>query len=297
MYPEETRNRQEKLSNEIYALSSSLLNVDLKEDKQILGRLQAIYSDGFKHSYSDLYPVMLKIFNDGNQYQNEYLTSNLLTLNNTLETDFYKGINEYKDIYKQFTKLCDHLNLQIAQMSFISSNNDRISDLQSELKTSMQHLNEANISIGKATRKLNKANKKANSLQTELISVLSIFAAIVITFSGGFTLIGSAITSINSAKNYESVILIVLISGMIIFNTIFLMMYLISKITERNIFAKCRTPNCSCQFDYDEKECSGLDRIRKRLPYVFYFNILGIIGILIDLIVWYLHFKKLFLFA
>ncbi len=290
MYPEETRHRQERLSNEIYELSSSLLKVDSKEDKQILGRLQAIYSDGFKHSYSDLYPVMLKIFNDGDQYQNEYLTTNLETLNNTLETDFSNGINEYKDIYKQFTKLCDHLNLQIAQMSFISSSNNKTTDLQSELSASITQIKEANVSVEKAT-------KKANSLQTELISVLSIFAAIVITFSGGFTLIGSAITSINSAKSYESVILIVLISGMVIFNTIFLMMYLTSKITERDIFAKCPSSNGSCGTDCNEKKCSGLKRIRKRLPYVFYFNILSIIGILIDLVVWYLHIKKLLIFA
>ncbi len=34
-----------------------------------------------------------------------------------------------------------------------------------------------------------------------------------------------------------------------------------------------------------------IERIRKRLPYVFYFNIFGVLGIVIDLIVWFLDIK------
>ncbi|MDE5885018.1 MAG: hypothetical protein K2H29_08115, partial [Oscillospiraceae bacterium] len=50
--------------------------------------------------------------------------------------------------------------------------------------------------------RLEESNKKADTLQTDFIAMLSIFAAIVIAFSGGLSLLGSSISSINYAKHY-----------------------------------------------------------------------------------------------
>ena len=155
-------------------------------------------------------------------------------------------------------------------------------------RSEMKKTAEVNTALTEAASELNKASKTASTMQTELIAVLSIFAAIVITFSGGLSYLGSAMTSINQAEHYEAVMMVAIICGMVIFNTIFLMMYLVSKITERNIYARCVTYDCSA---CDLGKCGGIRRIRKRLPYVFYFNIFGVLGIVIDLIVWFLDIK------
>ena len=177
--------------------------------------------------------------------------------------------------------MCDHISLEIGRLNYYSINDNKIKDM--ERKTA-----EVNESLRIATKELDKASKTASTMQTELIAVLSIFAAIVITFSGGVSFLGSAITSINTANYYEAVVMIAIICGIVIFNTIFLMMYLVSKITERNIYARCLTYDCTA---CDTKKCSGITRIRKRLPYVFYFNLLGIGGIVIDLVIWYFDIK------
>ncbi len=294
MFPKENRDRQEMLSGHIYDLSKDVL--DHEEQLKIIQKLQMIYQDGFRHSYSDFFPVILEIFKEDNEYNDEYLMTNLESLREKLEVDYSEGNHQFKDVYAQCTKLCDHLNLQISQMKYFfraeSKANDayaQIRQADDDLKAGMDKLEKAEADMNKAQEKLKKANVRAETLQTELIAVLSIFAAIVITLSGGFTFLGSVMTSIQAAKYYEMVILTAILCGMFMFNTIFLMMYLVAKITKRNIYADCLKKKGSCA--KCTKKCNGFGRIRKRLPYVFYFNVLSLLGVVINCVVWFFDIK------
>ena len=286
MFPEETRIRQKKLSDLIYELSEKILYKEKQEYLPVIDVLEMIYEGEFKHSYSDLFPVILKIFEANNNYDKEYLTANLEIIRNELETDYSKAGKKYETVYKPFIKLCDHLNLQIGEMSVFSRTEDKVNDAKALVT-------EVNNNLKNATTTLERANEKAKSLQTELITVLSIFAAIVIAFSGGFTFLGGVMTSIKDVAYFESVVLSAVICGLVIFNTIFLMMYLVSKITERNIYARCLTKDCSCEGEGAKCKCNGINRIRKRLPYVFYYNVFSVIIIVIDMFIWFLDIKDI----
>jgi hypothetical protein len=291
MFPDETRRRQERLSGEIFHLAEKVLDTQKEEHLKIIGKLQMIYKDGFKHYYSDLFPVVLKMFEENNSYDVNYLTNNLETIRSELEFDYSNGTKQFDDIYLQFTKLCDHLNLQISELSVFSKMEDRTKDANELIIVMNEKLEQATADLEQATVGLENANKKADSLQTELIAVLSIFAAIVITFSGGITFLGSVMAAVKDVKYFESIILVAIVCGMVMFNTIFLMMYMVSKITDRDIYAKCTVKNCSCDNERKGKKCSGIKRIRKRLPYIFYFNLFAVIGMVIDMIIWFLDVK------
>lgn len=301
MFPEESRGRQEKLGNLLYVLSKELLSGDEKQVKQFLNQLVVIYKDDFKHNYSDFFPIIVDVFKEDNEYNIDYLSNNLDRLGSYLEDKYSKGDNEYLEIYKQFTKLCDHLNLQMSQLSYILSretSNDilqnasqNLEESNAKIKESLIKLDESHKKIEETNKKLEEANKKADAIQTELIAILGIFAAIIIAFSGGLTLLGNSIASINNANHYESIIAVVIICGMVMFNTIFLMMYFVSKLTEKDVLAKCKSEVCAeCQ----NKKCSWINKIRRRLPYVFYYNFISIIGIIIDLGIWLLDIKGWF---
>lgn len=298
MFPEESKGRQEKLGKFIFELSKKLLSGNEDETRHFLNRLKVIYKDDFKHNYSDLFPVVTDILKDDNEYNIDYLTNNLDELRIYLDDKYSNGETEYSDVYKQFSKLCDHLNLQMSQLNYILSretSKDEIEKLRNDLELSNEQIvkslvemDETSKKLEESNRKLEESNKKADGIQTELITILGIFAAIIITFSGGVTLLGSSIASINNAKHYESVVMIAIICGMVVFNTIFLMMYYVSKLTERDVFAKCKTEICAqCK----ETNCNEINKIRKRLPYVFYYNCISVAGIVIDLIVWFLDIK------
>jgi len=77
MFPDETRKRQERLSDQIFLLSERLLDAEAGEDLQVIAKLQEIYRGGFKHSYSDFFPTILKIYKEEGRYDINYLSNNL----------------------------------------------------------------------------------------------------------------------------------------------------------------------------------------------------------------------------
>lgn len=276
MLADERERRQKRLEDCICELSERMLPEE--EIRNVSLRLLDIYKGDFRHSYSGFFTLIINISKNpkGNL---DFLGNNFEGIRAYIEADFVKGEKEFSEIANQVNKLCDHLNVEIGRWNYYSQNEQKIEDMNSrtvELSNDMKA----------ATQKLQKASKQASSIQTELIAVLSIFAAIVVTFSGGFTFLGSAVSSINDAKYYEAAVLAIIVCGMAIFNTIFLLMYLVAKITERNIYAKCVSVDCTCT-----KKCGGIKRLRKRLPYVYYFNSVCIAGIIIDLVVWYCNIK------
>lgn len=272
MLAEEKKRRQDALEKRIYELSEKSL--DEAGIRTVSLKLLEIYRGGFRHSYSSFFPIIIEINKEDNQYNKDYLADNLVRISEFVEDDFVSGRKEFEHIYDPLHKLCDNLNTEIARWSHYSKYEQKVEDIKSEIAS-------LNISMSGATEELKRASKQAASIQTELIAVLSIFSAIVVTFSGGFSFLGSVMTSINGAIYYEAVVLEAIICGMVIFNTIFLLMYMVGKITERNIYASCNSKDCSCT-----KRCGGLTRIRKRLPYVFWFNVICIVGIFINFAVW-----------
>ena len=275
---EEKGRRQKELEKYIFSLSEKLLEDDVAKREMVL-KLLELYNSDFRHNYSGFFPIITEIFQENNQYNIEFLSNNIETLRIFVEDDFVSGKKEFEVLYAHFEKLSDHLNLEIARWNYYSKNEQKIKDMES-ISTTLKE------NMLNAEKELRSASKQAASIQTELIAVLSIFAASVVTFSGGFTFLGSVMTSVNGAKHYEAVALAAIICGIVIFNTIFLLMYMVGKITERNIYASCETPDCSC-----EHKCWKLNKIRKRLPYVFYFNLLCLIGIIVDCAIWYCNMK------
>lgn len=278
MLAEERDRRQKALEEHIHGLSKKML--EDAEIRAISLRLLEIYKGDFKHSYSGFFPLILEISKGEQQEEIEYLSNNLESIRTYIENDLISGTNEFKDIYDRINKLCDHINVEIGRWNYYSQNEQKIEDISSTMAN-------LNGKMAVATKELQKASEQAASIQTELIAVLSIFAAIVVTFSGGFTFLGSVMSSISGIEYYESVILMALVCGLVIFNTIFLLLYMVGKIIKRNIYAACETEDCTCK-----NKCGNLKRIRKRLPYVYYFNLLCLVGIMVDLAVWYADIKN-----
>lgn len=280
MLATEKKRRQDELEKCLYELSKEMLT---DTNIRIISlQLKEIYKGDFRHSYSGFFPLIQKIAGGDQGESLDYLGDNLEGIRKYIEKDYVSGSKEFEDMYDQLNKLCDHLTLEIGRWNYYSQYDQKFEDINA--RTTTIHTN-----MDEATSELRKASKQAASIQTELIAVLSIFAAIVVTFSGGFTFLGGVMTSIGNVEDYEVVVLTAIICGMVIFNTIFLLMYLVGKITERNIYAQCKTKDCSCK-----NKCGGLKRLKKRLPYIYYFNLIGLFGIIINLVVWYIDIKDWF---
>lgn len=252
---EETVQRQQKLNEYIRELSEHCFNAD--EIRDIFQKLSLIYKDEFRHQYSEFFPLLIEMEEEEKEYCIAYLLDNLSEICNYIELN--NADNRFDKIYYSIFKLKDHLNLECARYCISTSNQEQIKSLEKQITTSTE-------ALCKANKELKRANLKLRNVQTELIAVLSIFSAIVVTFSGSMSFIGGALQGMENAP-FAKTMFFVSLCGFIVFNLIYLMLYIVSKITERNIYAKCKTLDCSCK-----EKCNGFMKIYHRLPYVFWTN-------------------------
>lgn len=284
MLIEEAKKRQIELKENLLSMAAECM--DEAQLYKMIINLKSLYSNNFRHNYSEFFPLIVKIAKAEDKYSLDYLSNNLETIRKMVEIDYFVGEKEFKGLYFPLTKLIDHINLEIGRYSYYSINEQKISDLEKKNSTLQKELKES-------TQKLVEAQKNISSVQTELIVVLSIFAAIVLTFSGSISFMGNALNSINKTSSFKT-ILILLICGFIFANTIFLLLYIVSKVTDKNIYAKCETVDCSCKKDNGRSKCWGLTRIRKRLPYIFWLNVLLLLLVVADVLAW--HFNIIYHF-
>lgn len=284
MLIEESHRRQSDLKKYLLEMATSCMDEDAIRSMAI--KLKALYSNGFRHNYSEFFPLIVDISKDDNEYNLDFLSTNLEESRALVERDYVSGEKEFKGLYMPLSKLSDHINLEIGRYNYYSRSEQKVRDLEKRNQS-------LRIDLKKATDELVTAQKTVSTMQTELISVLSIFAAIVLAFSGSLSFIGNALNGMSNTSFFKAVFFI-LLCGMVVFNLIFLMMYIVGKITGRNIYARCESEDCSCD-PSGKPKCKGITRIKKRLPYIFWMNISLLILMALDIVMWCLNMNFWFL--
>ena len=141
-----------------------------------------------------------------------------------LSINFDQIIAAYKRIYpadarglERVTKLADYILLEQARKGVQSSLELDVKRNLGEAKRTLDELKSLKEDI--------EDSRKESSAQT--ITVLSIFTGIAMAFFGGFSLLGSAFDSLQ--YGVPAVAIVSLIVGLILFNTIFVFLYVASK--------------------------------------------------------------------
>lgn len=271
MTSEEIRERETKLTNLLRELSNEA--IDARKCEEITRRFVGIYGGDFRHRYSVFHPLLQEIMisSDAEQGVSEFLTNNLNAVSVYIENKhIHDSTSDESKIYWQIYKLCDHINLEMIRINEQRRQELRLQDLYSKIGEAQAKLERAKTDAEKASKRAEKAQKKVNKAQTDVLAILSVFAAVILAFMGGMTFLSGAMSSISETRVYKFVIACC-VCGFIIFNTIFLLLYIVSKIIEKPIYARCESPDCTC--NNGRPQCCALNRVRKRLPYVFYFNV------------------------
>ena len=263
---------------------------------------QNIYNDiNFRHRYSDFFKWITESYKENLIKDPGLLGENLARLSMIVKDEYKKAeslpATQKKNALRQLgniEKFCDHLNLSLAEYEYsqitlvkLKSSENTISSLQSDFQIMQKTLKDA-------ADLLDENDKKVKSLQLEFITILSIFAAIVIATAGGFSYITAAVASLDSEIPLHRTICVIAIAGFFLFNSIFILLYIISKIADKPIYTRCKeydfqkkgksidTKNCqSCK-----NSCYFFIKLHRRLPYVFWFNVGTAIILLIVLIRW-----------
>lgn len=173
---------------------------------------------------------------------NYYLIDNskikdLDTRISTVDTAVSQTSDNFKDLDEKISRLdaevtqtdekTKSLDTKISELDIsINQTDGKIGDLDTEISSLDADVNQA----VEKTEKLNKfydgMKEKVESLQRDSITILGIFASIVLTFTGGMIFSSSVLENIGNASAYR-IIIIALIIGLVIINSVIsLIMYM-----------------------------------------------------------------------
>lgn len=236
----------EKLSHE----EGYKLNYEQRKFNEYYDDLIIIYKlmpdkTEFRHSYSLIYKKLyyLSTFDDLNLIEN--LTENLTII---LELIVKKAEDNKKNewLVKYVTKLHDHVTLDVQRINSqrmidkaiindAKTLNDNIKEMQTkynELDSTMQDMN---IKFKENKEYVDKMDKA----QIEVITVLSIFTSIVLSFVGGMAFSTSVLENIHKTDIYR-LLFVMIILGLVLVNVIWGLLAII-KYINKNIEA-CSKP-------------------------------------------------------
>lgn len=288
----ESRNR--KLEELLISISKDIL---LKNCESYVEDFKAIYSDGFRHEYSTITRVLMSI----NDVQDrDYLPEKIKKINENIEDT---------NTHEKVSKLWDHVNLEnirLRELINISENvqvaleaaknineqveasKKEINEINTDIKNARDDLLNTQSNLKKAEKKLKKVQKTMKDSTTQSITILSIFAGVVMAFTGGMSYISQALASLNQIGPYRAGAFILLI-GVIMFNVIFLLLYMIGKLTGRYIGSngKCNNPEKTCKH-------KSITCCINRYPYIISFNFISIVILWTILIINFINKFKVF---
>ena len=184
-------------------------------------RFSSIYVSIGRHKYSKLASFAKTLHGDELSLLSRKISLIIsCATDNNIESE---GSKEEKECYLKLQKLLDHLELQIESASGIGQVGILVDSFKSEY-------NKAIAVIDNAQEEIKNESEQNVKLKGQLISILGIFAGIVVSFSFSITTIGSALSSLSSTEPVKLAFIISLL-GVVFINAICLLMVFVAKLS------------------------------------------------------------------
>ena len=246
--------RRDKLIELLFELSKAQdIFREKKKRSNIFLELEEIYyipgsDEYFRHFYSDILSTLTQIDSDDNEGSLDVLAVNMQAIKDGYQAVNYDG-DKLIDISKSIIKLFDHTNLEVACINYTKQlNNATKSDLASTkelLKKQREEFDNTKSETETIRNTLREETEKANKkiednqkqMQNEYVTILGIFAAIVLAFTGGMTFSSSVLNNISKASVYR-LSLISFIIGLVFFNLIWVLIDFVRDINGKTIRKK-----------------------------------------------------------
>lgn len=202
-------------------------------------RLEDIYynynsKENFRHYYSDIFSTLTLIDGDSNIGSLDVLAQNIQTIKDGYIPKNTDENGNIIDISKEIVKLYDHTNLDIARINYtktmtnetiseLAKNKLLVENLERKVRESEESLKEiSNKTINDLEKLSDKVQERQENMQREYITILGIFASIVLAFTGGIVFSSSVLENIDKPSIYR-ISLMAFIIGLVFFNLIWIL--------------------------------------------------------------------------
>lgn len=306
---------------ELQELIESLCDVDFSKNTEKIDewiqRLNKIYANKYRHTYSDIFFKLQEVIAKSDSEVLETLGENLDVLKEKIESLVSQNSDDenLKITFSGYKKLADHINLEIGRYNFIknqfavattsvtSSSTQNSTTINKELEDQITKLSDDVKKMRpittQAQRELDKLDSRLESNKISSITTLTIFSAVVLAFSGGITFEVGMLQGMAYASAYRLVFVIAL-TGFVLFNTIFALLYLVGKLAGKSISTKChycsvnsnKSGKCTCDDGACTKELASgsvFCRILHKYSYVLIINIILLFVMYSDFCLWFFN--------
>lgn len=177
--------------------------------------------------------------------------------------DFHYNVKMYKNKNKNLDdkviKILDYILLEIPRVNNFNT-------LHEQICRTEEFLRELRNVQRNGNQRMQEHETKIEKMQSDFISILSIFSAVIIAFFGGMSVLGSVFSNIDKVSKYKLIFMTAII-GFIMFNLIYMLLHSISKITKNKIGVDIEADYCwGCRENYFIK-C-----LATKYPIVFIYN-------------------------
>ncbi|MCM1226510.1 MAG: hypothetical protein NC320_03670 [Clostridium sp.] len=284
--------KYDSIISEILKTCSEIDNNNEKYDGFInlfCSLLNEIYSNGFRHKYSNISSTIFTILNES---ENPDKTSKNILSN----LDVIKG--KIGENFRQYDKLYDHVSLEIQHFTNIYSNSniELLEKHESSLNEISKDIKSATEKNEDINSKIEKIYKETENLNNQLVSILGIFTGIIIAFFGGVSIISDALKNIHLVNRFK-LIFVITLTGFIVFNIVTSLMLSVGKIINKNLQSTMcvNSQNCdSCNICSNKKgKKNKLKIFIKKYPFIIFINTIFFIIMLLDVIAWLLNISQI----
>lgn len=213
-------------------------------------RLETIYynvgSDNFRHFYTDIFACLTLIDGDPSIGNLDILAQNMQTIKDGYVPKNSDEQDGLIDISKEIIKLYDHTNLEIGRINYtkrmagetlseLSKAKLMVENLQKKLGESEQVREEVTTRLSEESERLKfEVHDGQKKMQNEYITILGIFASIVLAFTGGMTFSSSVLENIDKASTYR-LLAVVFVLGIILINLVWLLIDFLRDINGKSV--------------------------------------------------------------
>ena len=201
---------------------------DPREKSIMYLKLESIYAPKpevrFRHFYSDFFPLLVEISENIELGHISVLLQNLSILMEGYAAKNHDENGDLIDIRDSICKLYDHINLDAARLSYHSVIREKTLDDIRSVNTKIDDFN-------KSLKENEDRIKKAESAEKNYITILGIFASIVLTFTGGIAFSTSVLENIDAISPYRLAAVVIGLAFTMI-NIVYILVWFIQQINK-----------------------------------------------------------------
>lgn len=256
----------------------------LEQLDELCETVKEYYANNKRHKYSEVSTFLME------NADVDYLLENLRLIQERLNES-----PEDEPISIKVFKLIDHITLELNRSRYNSKNfgEMQISSMDMVLQSASQKIREVTDSLRKEQSQKLASELEAFKCETEelkgkvedsysqFVSILGIFSAIVLVFFGGMTAFSSLFANLQNITRFKLVFITALV-GMIVFDLVFMFLYVLAKLLKREIAASTTAEATS-----RNPVWNWIQRMWYRYPYMFIFNATMLAIMSLIFIAWY----------